>query len=68
MLEEIHTNTEQLLQDQYGNYVVQHVLDHGKDSDKTLIGSFLFLDIFCAFVRQIFADFLTIFLVNYKAK
>jgi len=30
-------NTEQLLQDQYGNYVVQHVLDHGKAEDKSQI-------------------------------
>ena len=30
ILEELHANTEQLLQDQYGNYVVQHVLERGK--------------------------------------
>ena len=30
ILEELHSNTEQLLQDQYGNYVVQHVLERGK--------------------------------------
>lgn len=29
VLEELHQHTEQLLQDQYGNYVIQHVL--GKD-------------------------------------
>ena len=28
------------LQDQYGNYVVQHVLDHGLDKDKSKIGEF----------------------------
>ena len=28
------------LQDQYGNYVVQHVLDHGLDKDKSKIGGF----------------------------
>ena len=38
MLEEIHNNTEQLLQDQYGNYVIQHVLDRGKEEDKSMIG------------------------------
>lgn len=38
ILDEIHSHTEQLLQDQYGNYVVQHVLDHGKPEDKTKIG------------------------------
>ena len=38
ILDEIHANTEQLLQDQYGNYVVQHVLDHGKLEDKSMIG------------------------------
>jgi Pumilio-family RNA binding repeat len=41
VLEEIHSHTEQLLQDQYGNYVVQHVLDHGKPEDKTKIGKIL---------------------------
>ena len=30
ILDELHANTEQLLQDQYGNYVIQHVLEHGK--------------------------------------
>ena len=37
ILQELHANTEQLLQDQYGNYVVQHVLERGKQvkiSDK----------------------------------
>ena len=29
ILEELHSNTEQLLQDQYGNYVIQHVLERG---------------------------------------
>jgi pumilio RNA-binding family len=26
ILEELHSNVEQLIQDQYGNYVIQHVL------------------------------------------
>ena len=26
-----------LLQDQYGNYVIQHVLEHGKSEDKMKI-------------------------------
>lgn len=26
-----------LLQDQYGNYVIQHVLEHGRPEDKTKI-------------------------------
>ena len=30
ILDELHSSTEQLLQDQYGNYVIQHVLEHGK--------------------------------------
>ena len=30
ILQELHDSTEQLLQDQYGNYVIQHVLEHGK--------------------------------------
>ena len=38
VLEELHTNIEALIQDQYGNYVVQHVLDRGKPEDKSMIG------------------------------
>ena len=37
ILQELHANTEQLLQDQYGNYVGQHGLERGKQvkiSDK----------------------------------
>jgi pumilio RNA-binding family len=26
-----------LVQDQYGNYVIQHVLEHGRPQDKTMI-------------------------------
>lgn len=37
VLEELHTHSEQLIQDQYGNYVVQHVLDHGNPEDKSKI-------------------------------
>ena len=40
MLEEMHNHTEALIQDQYGNYVVQHVLDHGLDKDKSKIGRY----------------------------
>ena len=38
VLEELHTHIEALIQDQYGNYVVQHVLDRGKPEDKSKIG------------------------------
>jgi len=38
-LDELHANTEQLLQDQYGNYVIQHVLEHGKPENKSRIVS-----------------------------
>ena len=31
----LHSNP----QDQYGKYVVQHVLDHGLDKDKSKIGN-----------------------------
>lgn len=37
ILEELHDQAEQLIQDQYGNYVVQHVLEHGKPEDKAKI-------------------------------
>ncbi|CEI87126.1 hypothetical protein RMCBS344292_01546 [Rhizopus microsporus] len=37
LLEELHKSTGQLVQDQYGNYVIQHILEHGKPRDKALI-------------------------------
>lgn len=37
LLEELHRCTSQLVQDQYGNYVVQHILEHGKEQDKAMI-------------------------------
>lgn len=37
MLEELHRSTSQLVQDQYGNYVIQHILEHGKPKDKAMI-------------------------------
>lgn len=36
-MEELHEQAEALIQDQYGNYVVQHILEHGKPEDKTKI-------------------------------
>lgn len=37
LLEELHHFTINLIQDQYGNYVIQHVLEHGKPEDKSLV-------------------------------
>ena len=37
ILQELHENTESLVQDQYGNYVIQHVLDHGSTEDRSKI-------------------------------
>ncbi|XP_021946008.1 maternal protein pumilio isoform X3 [Folsomia candida] len=37
ILDELHSQTEQLIKDQYGNYVIQHVLEHGKPEDKAKI-------------------------------
>ena len=37
VLGEIHEQTERLVQDQYGNYVIQHVLEHGRPEEKTKI-------------------------------
>jgi pumilio RNA-binding family len=37
ILEEIHQQTERLVQDQYGSYVIEHVLEHGHPDDKTKI-------------------------------
>ena len=42
ILEELHANTEQLLQDQYGNYVVQHVLERGKLVNITFLNYYLY--------------------------
>ena len=41
ILEELHAHTEQLIQDQYGNYVVQHVLgEHQKIFNPTMCDFF----------------------------
>jgi len=37
ILEELHQQTDRLVQDQYGNYVIQHVLEHGQPEDKSKI-------------------------------
>lgn len=34
ILHEIHRTIKSLVTDQYGNYVVQHVLEHGRPDDK----------------------------------
>lgn len=37
ILDDIVKRTIELSQDQYGNYVIQHVLEHGKDMHKLII-------------------------------
>ncbi|PFH54339.1 hypothetical protein AMATHDRAFT_135939 [Amanita thiersii Skay4041] len=37
LLDELHKYTPNLMQDQFGNYVVQFVIEHGKCHDKTLV-------------------------------
>jgi hypothetical protein len=37
LLEELHRSTPQLVQDQYGNYVIQHILERGRATDKSLV-------------------------------
>ena len=37
ILEELMRATLSLVQDQYGNYVIQHVLEHGKRRDKSAV-------------------------------
>ncbi|KAF8048174.1 hypothetical protein N665_2630s0005 [Sinapis alba] len=37
VMEEILSTVSMLAQDQYGNYVIQHVLEHGKPDERTLI-------------------------------
>ncbi|VDP67345.1 unnamed protein product [Schistosoma mattheei] len=37
ILDELHKGVEHLVKDQYGNYVIQHVLEHGSNEDKSRI-------------------------------
>ena len=37
VLEELFQKIESLVQDQYGNYVIQHILEKGSDGDKNKI-------------------------------
>lgn len=37
LLDELHRCTSQLVQDQYGNYVIQHILERGRPSDKGFV-------------------------------
>ncbi|KAK2466901.1 hypothetical protein APHAL10511_001159 [Amanita phalloides] len=37
LLDEMHNYTHNLMQDQFGNYVVQFVIEHGKPHDKILV-------------------------------
>ena len=37
VLDELHKRIKDLVQDQYGNYVVQHILEHGRNCDKDMI-------------------------------
>lgn len=37
LLDELDRCTSQLIQDQYGNYVIQHILERGKPADKAAI-------------------------------
>lgn len=37
LMEELHRYTHNLVQDQYGNYVIQHVLERGKPEDRSQV-------------------------------
>ncbi|KAI0725121.1 ARM repeat-containing protein [Fomitopsis betulina] len=39
LMDELHKHVTQLMQDQFGNYVVQFVLEHGKSHDRTVVVS-----------------------------
>jgi len=39
ILSELHDFTDRLVMDQYGNYVIQHVLEHGRLEEKSKIVS-----------------------------
>ncbi|KAF9582416.1 mRNA binding protein puf3 [Lunasporangiospora selenospora] len=42
LMEELHRYIPNLVQDQYGNYVIQHILERGKPSEKALVVSKIF--------------------------
>ena len=37
LLNELHNVSMNLIQDQYGNYVIQHVIERGKPQDRALV-------------------------------
>lgn len=37
LLDELHSYTQTLVCDQYGNYVIQHILEKGRDQDKRVV-------------------------------
>jgi len=37
IMKELHEQTDRLVLDQYGNYVIQHVLEHGRMEEKSKI-------------------------------
>src|SRR5690242_10102512 len=39
LMDELHRYTQNLVQDQYGNYVIQHVLEKGRYEDQHLVAS-----------------------------
>ena len=41
-MDELHKYIPNLVQDQYGNYVIQHILERGKPSEKSLVISKIF--------------------------
>ncbi|KAF9916518.1 mRNA binding protein puf3 [Lobosporangium transversale] len=42
LMDELHKYIPNLVQDQYGNYVIQHILERGKPSEKALVVSKIF--------------------------
>ncbi|KAG9326690.1 hypothetical protein KVV02_002886 [Mortierella alpina] len=42
LMDELHKYIPNLVQDQYGNYVIQHILERGKPSEKSLVISKIF--------------------------
>ncbi|KAG0044433.1 mRNA binding protein puf3 [Gryganskiella cystojenkinii] len=42
LMDELHKYIPNLVQDQYGNYVIQHILERGKPSEKSLVVSKIF--------------------------
>lgn len=56
MLDALQIHLKQLVLDQYGNYVIQHVIEHGSPSDKEQIVQDVISDDLLKFAQHKFAS------------